>query len=159
MKKCLFSIDTLVVWCPTWSKNLGRSLLPTQAHSSKNLGSNVVARVTRLLTQRIMMGINLKTDISDMLLVSDSVIRFWHFCLWAEDKYANSLSRTVYSLISLGPIYYLSHHLTRHCMLIYVFTSSCSQNCSALIWRSKQKQLSDHFVQIIVNPGKLSETN
>ena len=81
-------------------------VLPTQAHSSKNLGSNVVARVTRLLTQRIMMGINLKTDISDMLLVSDSVIRFWHFCLWAEDKYANSLSRTVYSLISLGPIYY-----------------------------------------------------
>ena len=66
----------------------------TQAHSSKNLGSNVVARVTRLLTQRIMMGINLKTDISDMLLVSDSVIQFWHFAC-AEDKYANSLSRTL----------------------------------------------------------------
>ena len=26
MKKYLFPIDTLVVWCPTWSKNLGRSL-------------------------------------------------------------------------------------------------------------------------------------
>ena len=27
MKKCLFPIDALVVWCPTWSKNLGRSLV------------------------------------------------------------------------------------------------------------------------------------
>ena len=26
-EKCLFPIDALVVWCPTWSKNLGRSLL------------------------------------------------------------------------------------------------------------------------------------
>ena len=26
MKKRLFPIDALVVWCPTWSKNLGRSL-------------------------------------------------------------------------------------------------------------------------------------
>ena len=27
MKRYLFPIDALVVWCPTWSKNLGRSLL------------------------------------------------------------------------------------------------------------------------------------
>ena len=27
VKKCLFSIDALVVCCPTWSKNLGRTLL------------------------------------------------------------------------------------------------------------------------------------
>ena len=26
MKKCLFPLDALVVWCPTWSTNLGRSL-------------------------------------------------------------------------------------------------------------------------------------
>ena len=26
MKKCLFSIHADVVWCPTWSKNLGRYL-------------------------------------------------------------------------------------------------------------------------------------
>ena len=28
-EKCLFPIDALVVWCSTWSKNLGRSLLNT----------------------------------------------------------------------------------------------------------------------------------
>ena len=27
MKKYFFPIDALAVWCPTWSKNLGRSLL------------------------------------------------------------------------------------------------------------------------------------
>ena len=27
MKKCLFTIIVLLVWCPTWSKNLGRSLM------------------------------------------------------------------------------------------------------------------------------------
>ena len=27
MKKYLFPIDALVVWCPTWSKNLGRTLV------------------------------------------------------------------------------------------------------------------------------------
>ena len=27
MKKCFFPIDALVVWCPTWSKNLERSLI------------------------------------------------------------------------------------------------------------------------------------
>ena len=27
MKKYLFPIDALVVWCPTWSKNLGRPLI------------------------------------------------------------------------------------------------------------------------------------
>ena len=27
VKKCLFPIDALVVWCPTWSKNLGRTLV------------------------------------------------------------------------------------------------------------------------------------
>ena len=27
VKKCFFPIDALVVWCPTWSKNLGWSLL------------------------------------------------------------------------------------------------------------------------------------
>ena len=27
MKKCLFPIDALVVWCPTWSKNLGGFLI------------------------------------------------------------------------------------------------------------------------------------
>ena len=26
MKKCLFLIDAYVVWCPTWSKNLGKYL-------------------------------------------------------------------------------------------------------------------------------------
>ena len=26
-EKCLFPIDAYVVWCPTWSKNLGRYLL------------------------------------------------------------------------------------------------------------------------------------
>ena len=26
MKKYLFPIDALVVWCPTWSKNIGRYL-------------------------------------------------------------------------------------------------------------------------------------
>ena len=27
VKKCLFPIDAYVVWCPTWSKNLGRYLV------------------------------------------------------------------------------------------------------------------------------------
>ena len=26
VKKCLFPIDAIVVWCPTWSKKLGQSL-------------------------------------------------------------------------------------------------------------------------------------
>ena len=30
MKKCLFPIDAYVVWCPTWSKNLLRSLVMHQ---------------------------------------------------------------------------------------------------------------------------------
>ena len=29
MEECLFPIDALVFWWPTWSKNLGRSLLGT----------------------------------------------------------------------------------------------------------------------------------
>ena len=39
MKKCLFLIDALVVWCPTWSKNLARSL--THMHF-------VISHLTRL---------------------------------------------------------------------------------------------------------------
>ena len=40
----------------------------------RNLRSNVMTLVTLALsTQRIIMGINLKTDISDMLLFSESV--------------------------------------------------------------------------------------
>ena len=33
--KCLFLIDELVVWCPTWSKNLGRSLLHKEGFEIK----------------------------------------------------------------------------------------------------------------------------
>ena len=29
VKKCLFPIDAYMVWCPTWSKNLGRYLIQT----------------------------------------------------------------------------------------------------------------------------------
>ena len=45
--------------------------------------------------------------------------------------------------------------MTTDCLLIYVFLPVHA--CSALKWKSKQKQFCDHVSQIIVNPGKSSE--
>ena len=79
MKKCLFSIDALVVWCPTWSKNLGRCLLyillnsfhTFEEDSKKNLQIYGISKVMKILLKLSRKKNDLNHVATAPILVSD----------------------------------------------------------------------------------------
>ena len=83
-------MDVLVVWCPTWSKNLGRSLLKTaSALLSKQHGLKICRKVYKRIFDTVSeihswIYVFVEVLVVSMISASASTLAFWQSSLFSK---------------------------------------------------------------------------